>query len=74
VKNAFSRKVHLHKFNEGDLILKKVSQAQKDDRGKWDPNNEGPFILFKVLSRGALVLASMDDEELPSLVNADIVK
>jgi len=55
--------VRLCKFNEGDLILKKVSQALKDNRGKWAPNYER-----------ALVLASMDDEEFPSLVNADIVK
>ena len=74
VKNAFDKKVRLCKFNEGDLVLKKVSQAQKDDRGKWDPNYEGPFIVKKAFSGGALVLASMDDEELPSPVNTDIVK
>ena len=33
VKNAFDKKVHPCKFNEGDLVLKKVSQAQKDNRG-----------------------------------------
>ena len=35
VKNAFKKKVRLCKFNEGDLILKKVSQALKDSREKW---------------------------------------
>jgi len=74
VKNAFEKKVCLYKFNEGDLVLKKVSQALKDNRGKWAPNYEGPFIVKKAFSRGALVLANMDDEELPSPVNADIVK
>ena len=74
VKNAFDKKVHRHKFNEGDLVLKKVSQAQKDNRGKWAPNYEGPFIAKKAFSGGALVLASMDDEELPSPVNTNIVK
>ena len=29
VKNAFDKKVRLRKFNEGDLVLKKVSQAVK---------------------------------------------
>jgi len=33
VKNAFDMKVHPRKFNEGDLVLKKVSQALKDNRG-----------------------------------------
>jgi len=74
VKNAFDKKVHPCKFNEGDLVLKKVSQAQKDHRGKWAPNYEAPFVVKKEFSRGALVLASMDGEELPSPVNFDIVK
>ena len=34
VKNAFDKKVCLCKFSEGDLALKKVSQAQKDHGGK----------------------------------------
>ena len=74
MKNAFDKKVCPCKFRERDLVLKKVSQAQKDHRGKWAPNYEGPFVLKKVFSRGALLLASMDGEELPSPMNSDIVK
>ena len=74
VKNAFDKKVHPHKFNKGDLVLKKVSHAQKDHRGKWAPNYEGPFIIKKAFSGGALVLANMDDEEFPSPVNSDVFK
>ena len=55
-------------------MLKKVSQALKDNRGKWAPNYEGPFIVKKAFSGGALVLANMDDKELASPVNADIAK
>jgi len=74
VKNAFDKKVHPCKFNEGDLVLKKVSQAQKDNRGKWAPNYEGSFVVKKTFLGGALVLASMDDEEFPSPMNSDVVK
>ena len=74
VKNAFDKKVHPCKFKEGDLVQKKVSQALKDNRGKWAPNYEGPFIVKKAFSQGALVLANMDDEELPSPMNVDVVK
>ena len=74
MKNAFDKKVRPRKFNVRDLFLKKVSQALKDNRGKWAPNYQGPFIIKKAFSGGALVLASMDDEEFPSPVNADIVK
>ena len=74
VKNVFDKKVCSHNFNEGDLVLKKVSQALKDNRGKWAPNYEEPFIMKKAFLGGAPVLASMDDEEFPSPMNADIVK
>jgi len=74
VKNVFDKKVHSCKFSEGDLVLKKVSQAQKDYRGKWASNYEGPFVVKKAFLGGALLLASMDYEELPSPMNSDIVK
>jgi len=74
VKNAFDKKVRPRRFSEGDLVLKKVSQALKDNRGKWAPNYEGPFVVKRAFSGGALVLANMDDEELPSPVNFDVVK
>ena len=74
VKNAFDKKVRSCRFSEGDLVLKKVSQALKDNRGKWTPNYDGPFVVKKAFSGGALVLANMDDEELPSPVNSDVVK
>jgi len=59
VKNAFDKKVRSRKFSEGDLVLKKVSQALKDNRGKLAPNYKGPFVVKKVFSGGALVLATM---------------
>ena len=51
VKNAFDKKVRPHKFNEGDLVLKKVSQALKDNEGKWALNYEGPFVVKKGIFR-----------------------
>jgi len=74
VKNAFDKKVRSRRFSKGDLVLKKVCQALKDNRGKWAPNYEGSFVVKRAFSRGALVLANMDDEELPSPVNSNVVK
>jgi len=74
VKNTFDKKVHTRRFSEGDLVLKKVSQALKDNRGKWALNYEGPFVVRRAFFGGALVLANMDGEELPSPVNSDVVK
>jgi len=45
-----------------------------DHRGKWIPNYKGPYVVKKALSGGALILTRMDGEELPLLVNSDIVK
>jgi len=51
-----------------------MSHAVKDNRGKWGPNYEGPFVGKRAFSGGALVLTNMDGEELPSPMNSDVVK
>ena len=55
-------------------MVKKIISVQKDHRGKWMPNYEGPYAVKKVFSRGALTLTRMDGEELPLPVNSDAVK
>ena len=67
IKNAFDKKVLPRKFNEGDLVLKKMSHAVKDIRGKLAPKYEGPFVVKRAFSGGALILTHMDGEELPTL-------
>ena len=74
MKNAFDERVWLRKFNEGDLVLKKVSHVQKDLRGKWASNYKGPFVVKKTFSGGIPILTNMDGEELPSPVNSNVVK
>ena len=74
MKNAFDKKVRTREFSEGDLVLKKVSQALKDNRGKWASNYDGPFVVKRAFSGRALVLTNIDGEELPSPMNSDVVK
>ncbi|XP_050877297.1 uncharacterized protein LOC127081051, partial [Lathyrus oleraceus] len=74
LKRAFDKKVRVREFREGDFVLKKILPIHKDSRGKWTPNYEGPYIVKKVLSGGALILTTMDGEEFTHLVNADAVK
>ena len=74
MKNAFDKKVRPHEFREGNLVLKKVSPVQKDYRGKWAPNYEGPFVVKRAFSGGALILTDMDGEELRMPINSDAVK
>ena len=71
---AYAKKVHPRQFKEGDLVLRMMLPIQKDGRGKWMPNYEGPFVVKKAFSGGALILTNMDGEELPQPINADRVK
>jgi len=55
-------------------MVKKIISVQKDHHGKWMPNYEGPYVVKKAFSWGALILTRMGGEELPLLVNSDTVK
>ena len=74
MKKAFDKKIRLREFEEGDLVLKKILPAVKDLRGKWAPNYEGPYIVKKAFSGGALILTDMDGKDLPYPMNSDAVK
>ncbi|WRX13925.1 Integrase [Theobroma cacao] len=71
---AYEKKVHPRQFREGELVLKRILPNQTDFRGKWMPNWEGPYVVKKAFSGGALILANMDGGDLPNPINADAVK
>lgn len=56
------------------MVIRKIMPIHPDPRGKWTPNYEGPYVVRKLFSRGALILSIMDGDDLPSPVNADAVK
>jgi len=74
MKQAFEKKVHPREFREEDLVLKKIQPFQHDSRGKWTPNYEGPYVVKRAFSGGAMALMTMDGDELPWPVNKDAVK
>ncbi|XP_052305631.1 uncharacterized protein LOC112325327 [Populus trichocarpa] len=71
---AYDKKVRPRLFREGDLVLKKILSLPGDDQSKWAPNYEGPYVVKKAFSGGALKLARMDGEDLARPVNFDSVK
>ncbi|XP_052312432.1 uncharacterized protein LOC112328962 [Populus trichocarpa] len=71
---AYDKKVRPRLFQEGDLVLKKILPLPGDDQSKWAPNYEGPYVVKKAFSGGALKLARMDGEDLARPVNSDSVK
>ena len=74
MKKAFDKKVKPRVFREGDLVLKKVLSFAPDSRGKWTSNYEGPYVVKRAFSGGALILTTMDGEDFTRLVNSDVVK
>ncbi|KAA3484034.1 RNA-directed DNA polymerase (Reverse transcriptase), Ribonuclease H [Gossypium australe] len=71
---AYNKKTPPQSVHEGDLVLKKILPMQKDFRGKWIPNWEGPHVVKKAFSGGALILAEMDGKNFPNPVNSNSVK
>ncbi|RDX93005.1 Pol polyprotein, partial [Mucuna pruriens] len=53
IKSAFDKEVRPHVFKEGDLVLRKILPNIRDQRGKWAPNDEGPYMVKHVFSRRA---------------------
>ncbi|XP_073224697.1 uncharacterized protein [Cicer arietinum] len=53
---------------------KRTLRRLSDYRGKWTPNYEGPYVVKKAFSGGALILTNMDGKGLALPVNSDAVK
>jgi len=71
---AYDKKVRPRMFQEGDLVLKKLLALPGENLSKWAPNYEGPYIVKKAFSGGALQLSRIDGEDLAKPVNSDSVK
>ena len=70
----FNKKVRRQEYQVGDLVIKRIILPQGDPRAKWIPTYEGPFVVKNIFSGGAMILTTMDGDNLPHPVNADIVK
>ena len=73
VRRAFNKKVRPRVFEEGDVVLKKNNQATPDHKGKFAPTYEGPYVVKKAYSGGALILANMDGHDFNMPTNSDAI-
>lgn len=71
---AFNKRVKPRDVEEGNLILKKVLPHEQAPQEQPQTNYEGPFIVKRKLSVGALLLGNIDGEDFPKYVNLDQVK
>ena len=72
--SAHDKKVRPRQFREGDLVLKKILPNQQDQREKWAPNWDGPYMVKRAFFGWALILTEMDGNDLPSSINSNAVK
>ncbi|XP_049378087.1 uncharacterized protein LOC125842831 [Solanum stenotomum] len=59
---------------QGQLVLKRILPHQDEYKGKFAPNWQGPYMVRKVLSGGALIMSEMDGQEWPKPIHSDAVK
>lgn len=76
VERTYNKRVQQKSFKVGDLVWKAILPlGDKDPQlGKWSPNWEGPYVISKVLLRGAYHLANKDGEIHERSVNGKILK
>ncbi|XP_015160272.1 uncharacterized protein [Solanum tuberosum] len=74
MNRAFHKIVRTRMFEVGQLVLKRIFPYQDEYKGKFAPNWQGPYMVRKVLSGGALVLLEMDGTKWPKPINSDVVK
>ena len=51
-------------YQVGDLVIKRIILPQGDPRGKWTPTYEGPFVVKRVFSGGAMILTTIPTKTL----------
>ncbi|XP_059315772.1 uncharacterized protein LOC132066483 [Lycium ferocissimum] len=74
IERAFNKQVRTGLFQIGQLVLKWIFPHQDEYKGKFAPNWQGPYVVCKVLSGGAVVLAETDGQERPKTINSDAIK
>ncbi|XP_070056984.1 uncharacterized protein [Nicotiana tomentosiformis] len=72
--NSFNRKVKPRQFTLGQLVLKKIFPHQEEAKGKLAPNWQGPYVVHRVLSGRALMLAEMDGRINMKPINSYTIK
>ncbi|XP_004234726.2 uncharacterized protein [Solanum lycopersicum] len=71
---VFQNRVRARIFEVGQFVFKRICHHQDEYREKFTPNLQGPYMVRKVLSGGALVLSEMDGTLWPKQINLDDIK
>ena len=71
IAKAFNKKVKPRNLKEGDLVVKVLRDETFDPRGKMKPRWSRPFIIKKIMSKGATRITDLDGEEMLRPTNMD---
>nr|XP_009797763.1 PREDICTED: uncharacterized protein LOC104244133 [Nicotiana sylvestris] len=71
---AYIKKVLPRKFEVGKLVLRRILPHHEEEKGKFSPNRKSPYIIKRVLPRGALYLGDIERNDTEAAVNANAVK
>ncbi|XP_070029046.1 uncharacterized protein [Nicotiana sylvestris] len=71
---AYNKKVRPRNFEVGQLVLRRILPHHQEAKGKFAPNWKGPYIIRKILPRGALYLGDIEGNDPETAVNANAVK
>ncbi|XP_070046945.1 uncharacterized protein [Nicotiana tomentosiformis] len=74
MSRALNKRVRPRQFTPGQPVLKRIFPHQDEAKEKFLPNWQGPYMVHRVLTGGALILAVMDGEVWPKPINSDAVK
>ena len=71
---AYNKKVRPRKFEVGQLVLRRILPHWVEAKGKFAPNWQGPYVVTRVLSNGALYLTDVEGKCVEMANNSDAVK
>ena len=74
VKVQYDKSVHPRRFSEGDLVLLWDQPKEPLGAGKFNPMWHGPYIIKRVLEKGAYDLVDYDGMTLAELRNGLYLK
>ena len=72
MSKAFNKKIHPREFHMGDLFLceNPKNQWNRDQKGKFEPNWLGPYIIIATFGSSAYLLSTIEEEQLLDPINA----
>ena len=71
MSRSYNKKVRPRSFQLGDLILREnlKNQQQRTQKGKFEPNWLGPYVITAVYRSGAYQLSTVEGEVLKEPIN-----